>query len=77
MPHPENFKSSSFHVRDYGLMVANPFAEQAFGRTNSAGKTVVKPGESLRLRFGVLVYGLADDKPIDAAAELAHYAAVS
>ena len=75
MPHPENFKPSSFHVRDYGLMVANPFAEQAFGR-GKAAKTIVKPGESLRLRIGVLVYGLADEKPIDAAAELANYVAM-
>jgi hypothetical protein len=72
LPHPENFKPSSFHVRDYGLMVANPFAEQAFGRGKPA-KTIVKPGESLRVRCGVLVYGLADEKRIDAEAELANY----
>jgi hypothetical protein len=75
MPHPENFKPSSFHVRDYGLMVANPFAEQAFGR-GKAAKTLVKPGESLRLRCGVLVYGLADEKPINAGAELENYVAM-
>ncbi|MCE9526993.1 MAG: PmoA family protein [Planctomycetales bacterium] len=55
MPHPGNFRESWFHVRDYGLMVANPFGQNAFtGKEKS--HLEVKPGEKLRLRFGVRVH---------------------
>lgn len=53
MPHPENFRRSWFHARDYGLLVANPFGRNAFTRGEKS-RIVVKPGETLRLRFGVL-----------------------
>jgi hypothetical protein len=76
LPHPDNFKPSSFHARDYGALVANPFAEQAFGRAKAPAKTIVKPGASLRLRYGVLAYRLADEKPLDGDKELAYYAAL-
>ena len=55
MPHPGNFRESWFHVRDYGLMVANPFGQNAFtGKEKS--RVEVKPGEKLRLRFGVWIH---------------------
>ncbi len=55
MPHPDNFRESWFHVRDYGLMVANPFGQNAFtGKDKS--RVEVKPGEKLRLRFGVWIH---------------------
>ena len=55
MPHPGNFRESWFHVRDYGLMVANPFGQNAFtGKEKS--RLEVKPGEKLRLRFGVWIH---------------------
>ena len=54
--HPENFRPSWFHVRDYGLMVANPFGRAAFDRGEKSRVTVA-PGEELRLRYGVLVHG--------------------
>ncbi|MFN0021447.1 MAG: DUF6807 family protein [Pirellulaceae bacterium] len=39
MPHPGNFRESWFHVRDYGLMVANPFGQNAFtGKEKAAWK---------------------------------------
>jgi hypothetical protein len=53
--HPENFRPSWQHVRDYGLMVANPFGRQAL-TGGEASRVVVKPGDKLRLRFGVLVH---------------------
>jgi hypothetical protein len=56
MPHPENFRRSWFHARDYGLVVANPFGRNAFTK-GAVSRVVVKGGEALRLRFGVLVYG--------------------
>ncbi|MGI8977809.1 MAG: PmoA family protein [Pirellulaceae bacterium] len=55
MTHPDNFRASWFHVRDYGLMVANPFGQNAFtGKEKS--RVEVKPGEKLRLRFGVWIH---------------------
>ena len=53
--HPDNFRRSWFHARDYGLLLANPFGRQAFGHGDSS-RVVVQPGESLRLRYGVLVH---------------------
>jgi hypothetical protein len=53
--HPDNFRPSWFHARDYGLLEANPFGRQAFGK-GVASKVIVKPGEKLRLRYGVLVH---------------------
>ncbi len=53
--HPDNFRPSWFHARDYGLLEANPFGRQAFGKGDKSS-VVVKPGESLRLRYGLLVH---------------------
>jgi hypothetical protein len=55
MPHPDNFRKSWFHARDYGLLVANPFGQNAF-TGGAPSRVVVRAGEPLRLRFGVLVY---------------------
>lgn len=54
--HPDNFRPSWFHVRDYGLMVANPFGQAAFDRGEKSRVTVA-PGEALRLRYGLLIHG--------------------
>lgn len=56
LPDPANFRPSWYHVRDYGLLVANPFGRKALtgGETS---RVVVKAGERFRLRFGVLVHG--------------------
>ena len=64
LPHPENFRPSWFHARDYGLLLANPFGRKAFG-AGPPSKVVVKPGEGLRLRFGVLLYNVPENQPID------------
>lgn len=58
--HPDNFRPSWFHARDYGLLEANPFGREAFGK-GDASRVPVKPGESLQLRYGILVY--ASDSP--------------
>jgi len=60
-PHPENFRASWFHARDYGLLVANPFGRKAF--TNGEPSAVrIEPGKTLTLRFGVWVFcGASDD----------------
>ncbi len=60
MPDPRNFRRSWFHVRDYGLMVANPFGRQALAK-GEPSRLVVKAGESMFLRFGILIHdGHAD-----------------
>lgn len=65
MPGPENFRKSWYHARDYGALVANPFGRKALtGGAKSA--VVVQAGETLRLRFGVLVRG-GDGVDLDAA----------
>jgi hypothetical protein len=53
--HPDNFRPSWFHSRDYGFVAANPFGRQAFGK-GEASKVVVKPGEKLRLHYGILLH---------------------
>jgi hypothetical protein len=62
---PRNFRPSWHHARDYGALVVNPFGQQAF-RKGPASKVVVKPGESFRLRYGVLLHA----GPKDAAPDL-------
>ena len=63
MPHPKNFRRSWFHARDYGVLVANPFGQNAFTK-GERSKVEVRAGESLRLRFGVLIH----QGPVDLAA---------
>lgn len=55
MPHPDTFRPSWFHARDYGLLVANAFGRNAFTEAEKSA-VVVKRGERFRLRFGVYVY---------------------
>ena len=62
LPDPKNFRPSWFHARDYGLLVANPFGRNAFTKGDKS-QVVVKPGESLRLRFGVFIHALPTDIP--------------
>jgi hypothetical protein len=53
--HPNNFRPSWFHARDYGFVAANAFGRAAF-RKGAPSKIVVKPGETLRLRYGILIH---------------------
>ncbi|QDU90437.1 hypothetical protein Pla175_38410 [Pirellulimonas nuda] len=53
--HPQNFRPTRFHARDYGFIAANPFADAAF-HIGPPRRTVVNPGASLRLRYGVLLH---------------------
>lgn len=62
--HPKNFRPTYFHARDYGFITANPFATAAF-KLGPPSRTVVKPGGSLRLRYGVLLHA---GEQLDAAA---------
>lgn len=55
MAHPSNFRPSWYHSRDYGFLAANPFGRHAFGK-GPPSSVVVEPGDSLRLRYGVLLH---------------------
>jgi hypothetical protein len=55
IPHPRNFRRSWFHARDYGLLVANPFGQNALTKGEKS-RVTVKKGEEFQLRFGVLIY---------------------
>ena len=74
--HPKNFRPSWFHARDYGLLEANPFGRAAFGK-GEPSSIPVKPGENLRLRYGVLVHASPADKPVDIAAAYGDYVKLS
>jgi hypothetical protein len=67
MADPANFRPSWFHNRDYGLMVANPFGRKSMNQ-GEPSRVVVKSGERLRLRFGVLLHSAATPKDVDLAA---------
>ena len=52
MSNPENFSGEPWwHARDYGLFAANPF-----GPLNDGEATFLPKGETLRLRYGVMVH---------------------
>jgi hypothetical protein len=60
MPDPGNFRLSWFHARDYGLLEANPFGRNAFTKGEKS-RVIIKDGDTLRLRFGVLIWGGGPD----------------
>jgi len=70
--HPENFRPSWFHARNYGLLEANPFGRASFGK-GEPSEVTVKPGEKLRLRYGVLIHGNPESEPVDMAAAFREY----
>jgi hypothetical protein len=76
IPHKDNFRRSWFHVRDYGLMVANPFGQNAFTKGEKS-RVEVKPGEKLDLRFGVWIYAVNADKRPDYASIAKEYHALA
>ena len=60
------------HARDYGFMAANPFGRKAMHKGEES-KIIVKPGESLHLRFGVWIYETEPDAEIDIEAAYRKY----
>ena len=56
MADPSHFRGSYWHNRDYGLLLANPFGRKAYLRVPERRPTMVEVGETLQLRFGVLVH---------------------
>ncbi len=70
--HNENFRESWMHARDYGVVAANAFGRAAM-KKGPPDKTIVKPGQSLRLRYGIFVHS---EKP-DLDAIHKHYMAIT
>jgi hypothetical protein len=73
MCHPTSFRPQPrWHVRGYGLFAANPFGQSDFPHPEAArqGAVTIPRGESLKLRYRVLVHrGRAKDAAIQAAFE--------
>jgi hypothetical protein len=55
MPDPKNFRRSWIHARDYGLLVTNPFGNEAFTKGEKS-RVVVRRGETFRLGFAALFH---------------------
>lgn len=70
--HPGNLRPSWFHARDYGFLEANQFGRKAF-RKGDTSKVVVRPGEKLQLRYGVLIHSDKPDSHPDLAAAYQDY----
>ncbi|MEX2185524.1 MAG: PmoA family protein [Pirellulales bacterium] len=59
LDHPSNFRHpTTWHVRTYGLFAANPFGQHDFagGDKNVDGKHTIGKGETLTLRYRVLLH---------------------
>jgi hypothetical protein len=63
--HPKSFRPTPrWHVRTYGLFTANPFGESDFPKSDVAkqGAVTIKQGDSLTLRYRILLHEGETDK---------------
>jgi hypothetical protein len=57
MDHPASFRYPTYwHVRDYGLMAANPFALHDYTGGQKEGSHLLKAGETLRFVYRVIIH---------------------
>ncbi len=61
--HPDNPRHPTWwHAREYGLVAANPFGRRAFqGSSQQAGDLVIQKGESIRMRYRIVIHDAAWD----------------
>jgi hypothetical protein len=73
--HPSSFRYPTYwHVRTYGLFAANPFGVSDFtGQKSATGEYVLPQGQSISLRYRVLLHK-GDEKAAGVAAAFADYA---
>ena len=65
--HPVSFHHPArWHVRDYGLLAVNPFGASAFDKTLPVRNSVLEAGETLHLRYRVVVHPPMSQAEIDA-----------
>lgn len=74
LAHPENFRRSWWHARNYGFVAANPFGRKAF-TGGEASRVVVEPGAEFRLRFRVVIHDGRAGEDFDPAAAYGEYVA--
>lgn len=61
---PDSFRHPvRWHVRDYGLFAANPFGAHAYDSSAAVSSVVLKPGQSVKLHYRVVIH-----PPMDASA---------
>jgi Methane oxygenase PmoA len=68
MDAPSNLRHPNlWHARDYGLIAANPFGLHDLGGLPAgSGAVTLAPGQSLRLRYGIVIWnGFVDEKAIN------------
>ncbi len=77
MNHPSSFRFPTYwHVRTYGLFAANPFGVSDFtGDKAQNGSFTINPGESISLRYRVLLHR-GDEKEGRVAQEYEKYAKI-
>ncbi len=72
MPDLRNVAACRWHLRDYGLMVANPFGQSVF-KKGPAKKTAVMSGQPFHLRFGILIHASRTEDAFDPEAAYQDY----
>ena len=66
LEHPSSFRHPSrWHVRDYGLLASNPFGSNAFDKQAPVSKFVLPSGQSVRLRYRILIHPALDKSEIE------------
>jgi hypothetical protein len=71
MDSPQNFRyPTPWHVRDYALLFASPFASRDYSPSAPNGSLALKTGDELKLRYRILVHS----GPVDVASAFKRFA---